>query len=111
MPFKPNDKLLLHMPGPEPEGFLDALKARFPGLNIRWEAARFVDGDVESPDAMSAEAWEGTTMLCAYPPASPANMTNVHFVQLISAGSDRWIGHPAYRDANVRFCSATGIHG
>ncbi|UNI24043.1 hypothetical protein JDV02_009822 [Purpureocillium takamizusanense] len=106
------DKLLIHVPQPPPPGFLDALAARFPQLSVRWEIAGFdpLRSDLASADTLPPEVLDGVTMLCAYPPAAAAAIPDVRFVQLISAGSDRWVGHDKYRDPRVVFCSGSGCH-
>lgn len=110
MPITENDKLLIHLPAPAPDGWLDKVKQRFPQLTVRWEIT-YMDGpDVINADALSDEAWEGVTLLCLYPPPSASKMRNVRFVQLGSAGSDRWLNHERYLDPNVIFCSGSGFH-
>ncbi|OAQ94089.1 D-3-phosphoglycerate dehydrogenase [Purpureocillium lilacinum] len=106
------DKLLIHAPQPPPPGFLDLLAARFPQLSVRWELARLdpVRSDLASADTLPAEVLDGVTMLSVYPPAKAAAIPDVRFVQLISAGSDRWVGHEKYRDPGVVFCSGSGCH-
>ncbi|PWI70112.1 hypothetical protein PCL_00256 [Purpureocillium lilacinum] len=106
------DKLLIHAPQPPPPGFLDLLGARFPQLSVRWELARLdpVRSDLASADTLPAEVLDGVTMLSVYPPAKAAAIPDVRFVQLISAGSDRWVGHEKYRDPGVVFCSGSGCH-
>jgi hypothetical protein len=111
MSFGLNEKLLIHIPAAPPDGWLEAVAALFPALEVRWEVAEFVgSGIVASADVLPAEAWEGVTMLCVYPPVSQTHMANVRFVQLVSAGSDLWLGQPSYLDPGIQFCSASGAH-
>ncbi|ODA83300.1 hypothetical protein RJ55_01813 [Drechmeria coniospora] len=107
-----SDKLLMHMPGPPPKGFLKSLAARFPELEVRWEIARFdpASSDLDAADGLPSEVLDGVTLLCAYPPPRPDCIERVRFVQLISAGSDRWADHAWYRDPKVIFCSGSGCH-
>ncbi|KAJ6443867.1 centromere kinetochore component CENP-T domain-containing protein [Purpureocillium lavendulum] len=106
------DKLLIHVPQPAPAGFMDALAARFPQLEARWEVARLdpVRTDLASADTLPRDVLDGVTMLCVYPPADAAAIPDVRFVQLISAGSDRWVGHEKFSDPAVVFCSGSGCH-
>ncbi|KAM4065244.1 d-isomer specific 2-hydroxyacid dehydrogenase, NAD binding domain-containing protein [Hirsutella rhossiliensis] len=113
MPLNPDDKLLVHLPSPAPAGWLEAMARRFPGLAVRWEVAGIdaAASDLESADSLPREALDGVTLLCVYPPPSPAVMERVRVVQLASAGSDRWLGHEKYRDPGVVFCSSSGRAG
>ncbi|KND89773.1 D-2-hydroxyacid dehydrogenase [Tolypocladium ophioglossoides CBS 100239] len=110
MPLSPSDKLLVHLPGPPPPGWLDAVAARFPQLTVRWELAALdpAASDLVSADTLPREVLDGVTLLCVYPPPSARSIRDLRWVQLISAGSDRWLGHETYRDPGVVFCSGSG---
>ncbi|PNY27886.1 D-2-hydroxyacid dehydrogenase [Tolypocladium capitatum] len=110
MPLSPSDKLLVHLPDPPPPGWLDAVAARFPQLAVRWEMAALdaAASDLASADTLPREVLDGVTLLCVYPPPSARAIPDVRWVQLASAGSDRWLGHETYRDPRVVFCSASG---
>jgi phosphoglycerate dehydrogenase-like enzyme len=104
-----DEKLLIHIHAPPNPGYLDKLRARFPGLTVCWEEAKVVNGLPESADNASAEAWDGVTMLFTYPAcAYDDKFERVRWVQLASAGSDHWKTHGAFRDPGVLFCSASG---
>lgn len=105
-----NDKLIVHLPIDPPPGWLDRMHARFPSLKIHWEKAQVVPSGLSSLDELPEEVTQDATMLCLYPPPSAERMKNVRFVQLASAGSDRWIGHEKYMDPEVQFCSSSGVH-
>lgn len=109
MPFT-KDKLLVHLPIDPPPGWLDRVAQRFPGLEVRWVKARVVASGLSSADELPRDVLDGVTMMCLYPPPSPENMHDVRYVQLASAGSDRWMGHPKYMDPEVKFCSSSGVH-
>ena len=104
------DKLLVHLPIDPPPGWLDRMRARFPALKIHWEKAEVVPSGLSSLDELPEEVTRDATMVCLYPPPSAERMKNVRFVQLASAGSDRWVGHEKYMDPEVRFCSSSGVH-
>lgn len=110
MPILPSDKLLVHLPGPAPPGWLDAVAARFPQLTVRWELAALdaAASDLARADTLPAETLAGVTLLCVYPPPRARAVPDVRWVQLVSAGSDRWRGHDVYEDPRVVFCSGSG---
>ncbi|KEY68798.1 hypothetical protein S7711_00666 [Stachybotrys chartarum IBT 7711] len=105
-----NDKLLVHSWAPAPPGWLERVSARFPGLDVRWEQTPMGKDDLVAADTLPAEVKDGVTMICVFPPPSPEMMKHVRFVQLASAGSDRWLQHPSYLNPDVQFCSASGCH-
>lgn len=104
------DKLLVHLPIDPPAAWLQKVSQRFPGLEVRCEKARVVATGLSSADELAPDVLDGVTIMCLYPPLSPDNMSRVRYVQLASAGSDRWVGHPKYEDEEVRFCSSSGVH-
>ncbi len=46
---------------------------------------------------------------CTMPPPAEL-MSKVRYVQLSSAGADRWPGHPVYENKDVVFCTSNGCH-
>lgn len=106
------EKLLIHLPIPAPPGWLDTARARFPGVEIIWEQAKWEKTGLTSMNELPADVLEGVTLMCPGPPFPPApeNMRSVRFVQLISAGYDPWAKHPVFHDQGVGFCSGSGIH-
>ena len=109
MPFT-NEKLLVHLSIDPPAGWLDKVRERFPGLDVRWEKAHVLASTLSSADELPSEVLDGVTMMCVYPPPSEENTRNVRFVQLASAGSNHWVGHSAYENRDVDFCSSSGVH-
>ncbi|KAL5606371.1 hypothetical protein BROUX41_002788 [Berkeleyomyces rouxiae] len=104
-----NDVLLLLLPAPLPQGWIERLESKYPGFQVRFE---HIQNDNLTPRAMSeipAESWAGVTMLVTYAPPPPKLVSNVRFVQLLSAGSDQWKGHPLYENKDVVFCNASGV--
>jgi hypothetical protein len=97
---------------PKPE-WVAAAEARHPGLEVRWVDRRwyadtnvFASGGLDLP----ASPYDGVTMLMSFLPPKPEDMKRVRFVQLTSAGADRWVAHDKYKDPDVMFCTANGIH-
>lgn len=103
-----NDKLLVYVPQPAPQAWLAKVKAQFPGLEIAWVQTPVVDGRLLPPDDVSAEDWEGVTMVCMYHVPKIECVPNVRFFQLASAGSDFWHKYPKYLDPTVVFSNASG---
>lgn len=108
-----NEVLLVHLPIPPPPSWLSRMSARFPGVEVRWRRAEVLpSSSLTTLDELPDADLRGVTMACLYPePADPVRtMRDVRFVQLASAGSDRWAGHPVFGDRRVRFCSSSGVH-
>lgn len=103
-----NDKLLVYVPIPAPQAWLDKVKARFPDLTIAWVETPVVDGRLLPPDDIPASVWEGVTMVCMYHVPKIEHVSNARFFQLASAGSDFWHRYPKYLDPAVVFSNASG---
>ncbi|KAM5346806.1 hypothetical protein ACJ41O_009811 [Fusarium nematophilum] len=102
------DVLLIYLPSPAPPSFLDAVRTRFPELEVRWHQTPVENFKLLPPDHLPPEAWEGVTMMCIYHVPRPELIPNVRFFQVASAGLDLWAGHPKYLDPDVIFCNASG---
>ena len=105
------DILLLQIP-PEPDLlWIAQLETKYPGLKVRWVPLRWAPGDKGSAaTALPPEIWEGVTIACLFLPHPAQLMSKVRYVQLTSAGADKWIEHETYKNPNVVFCTANGIH-
>lgn len=103
-----NDVLLLTVPAPPDEKWIAKVEARYPGLKVRWltQEAKF------PPEYLPAEVYDGVTILCTlFPNPYPADfLQRLRFVQLISAGADKWIQHEIYQNPEIVFCTANGVH-
>jgi hypothetical protein len=112
MPLSSDDLLLVHLPGPMPEGWDDAAAKAFNGLRVRWFRAGFDHKlhMIETADVLPESATEGVTMLCLMPPPQAERFPNVRYVQLNSAGYDAWKGHPLMENPDVTFCTGSGCH-
>lgn len=105
-----NEKVLIHLPLEEPKGWIAKVQARFPDLRIHWSESTVVAGGLSPLDDLPRDLLDGVNIMCLFPPPRPENMKDVRFVQLVSAGSDRWVNHPKFLDPDVTFCSGSGIH-
>ena len=106
-----SDILLLQIP-PEPDSqWITQLETKYPGLKVRWVPLRWAPGDKGlAVTALSPEIWEGVTIACLFLPHPAQLMSKVRYVQLTSAGADKWIEHETYKNPDVVFCTANGIH-
>lgn len=105
------ETLLLQIP-PEPDlQWITRLESKYPGLKVRWVPLRWtpVDKGSEATD-LPPETWEGVTMACLFLPHPAHLMSKVRYVQLTSAGVDKWVEHEMYKNPNVVFCTANGVH-
>jgi hypothetical protein len=104
-----NEVLLVHIIQPPPAEWLEDVRRRFPGLEVRWHSIPFTEsGITTTADVLPRDVLDGVTMLCVYAAPKPETIPAVRFVQLVSAGSDRWAAHPTFLDPKVPFASAGG---
>ncbi|OLN81915.1 D-2-hydroxyacid dehydrogenase 1 [Colletotrichum chlorophyti] len=104
------DKLLVFMSAPDNPAWVRKISARFPGLEVRWASSLKPGGGFILPDDLSDEVWEGVTIFMSFMPAAPERMSKVRFVQLTSAGADKWLDHDIYKNTDVPFCTTNGCH-
>ncbi|KAI1386102.1 uncharacterized protein F4822DRAFT_305618 [Hypoxylon trugodes] len=105
-----NDILLLFVPFAEKPEWIERITKRFKGLQIRWVNSIRDNHIIVKAEEVSPEKWDGVTLLTSFLPPPAEFIPKVRFVQLTSAGADRWPGHPKYQDENVIFCTTNGIH-
>ncbi|KAL8375840.1 hypothetical protein RB595_007116 [Gaeumannomyces hyphopodioides] len=105
--------LLVCIPTEPKLEWVAAMEERYPGLEVRWvDRNWYLDTNVFASGTLNLPAglYDGVTMVMSFLPPKPEDMKRVRFVQLTSAGADRWVTHDVYRDPNVMFCTANGIH-
>lgn len=102
------DVLLVDLPVPRDDKWIAKLQARYPGFEIRWRTRGHPMGP--PPEPLPKEDYEGVTILFAYLPHPPELLSKVRYVQLISAGADKWADHPIYKNPDVVFCTSNGTH-
>ena len=105
-----NDILLVIVPGGLPEEWARRVSNRYKGLQIRYSNPMDEDGSAKDATEIPTEMWAGVTILCTFAPPPAELISSVRFVQLTSAGSDRWQGHLTYQNRNIPFCTSNGIH-
>lgn len=106
------DKLVVFIPTDADETWIAKIKARYPGLDIRWARSRSSkDGEQILTSTYPPELWEGVTIMCSdWMPPPEHLLTSVRYCQITSAGTDKWKGHATYEDGDVVFCNASGVH-
>ncbi|KAL7627342.1 hypothetical protein AAE478_001534 [Parahypoxylon ruwenzoriense] len=105
-----NDVLLVFIPFPEPPGWVERITKQYKGLQVRWVNSMKADRTFLAAENLGAEVWHGVSLLSIFLPPPEHLMANVRYVQLPSAGADRWPGHPKYQDENIVFCTSNGAH-
>lgn len=111
--------LLILSPHPQDASFRARLRDRFPDLKVQ-----HVDWDVwrrgpELPDPAAVTdtdggriVWDDVTVFVtgpAFPEVSQA--PKLQLVQLQSAGANYVLDKPIFKDTDVAFCTANGVHG
>ncbi|KKY30052.1 putative 2-hydroxyacid dehydrogenase [Diaporthe ampelina] len=87
------EKLLIFQPkGPTAE-WTARVQAQHPGLEIIYVNSALPDGSIKPFEELSAEVRGGVTLLSTYIPPPARLIPDVKFVQLPSAGVDKWLGH------------------
>ena len=99
------DKLLVLLPTPPDLEWIAATQDAYPGLRIEWSSAP--NGPVAHQDA-APEVWEGATILFGFMPPPAHLIPSVRFIQVTSAGIDRWVSHEKYKDPDVLFANVSG---
>ncbi|KAI1073474.1 hypothetical protein F5B20DRAFT_566983 [Whalleya microplaca] len=105
-----DDILLVFLPTKAETEWVERITNLYPGFNVRWVNTVNEDRTLVKPEDVSDQVWDGVTMLATYMPPPAHLVPKVRFVQLTSAGADRWPNHPKYQDENVIFCTANGVH-
>ncbi|KAI4865418.1 hypothetical protein F4820DRAFT_297733 [Hypoxylon rubiginosum] len=103
-----NDIVLLFMPFPERPEWTDRIFKRY-GLRVRWVNSIREDKSVISAAELGPE-FDGVTLLCTYMPPPAELIPKVRFVQLTSAGADKWLSHPKYQEKSTVFCTSNGVN-
>ncbi|KAI0888736.1 uncharacterized protein GGS22DRAFT_184315 [Annulohypoxylon maeteangense] len=105
-----NDVLLIYFPYLDSTGFVERVTKRFKGLEVRWiksNASPLVPPRAEDLDAKD---WDGVTLLATFMPPPAEFLSKVRYVQLTTAGIDRWPVHSTYQDEKVTFATSNGVH-
>jgi hypothetical protein len=104
-------KLLLLSPWPTPQPALASLHAKFPDLEVVVHQHPFENRD---PFARQPrEGWKDVTVLLtgAALPDDVRDVPVLQYVQLVSAGANHIVQKPVFKDTEIPFCTANGVHG
>lgn len=104
-------KLLMLTPWERPGAFIDKLAAEFPGLQVVYHQQSPAKVFSPQPD-LPAEIWEDVTIVLTFGTfPEPQDAPKLEYVQLMSAGANHVLDRPIFKDTDVAFCTANGIHG
>ena len=102
-------KLLVIAPWAAPAGSLEKFTTAFPDLEV---VVHVQSWDQKPPIPVPAETWKDVTILltfAAFP--TPEQAPKLAYVQLMSAGANHVLEEPIFKDTEVPFCTANGVHG
>ena len=103
-------KLLIFVPWTPKQAYLDGLKQSHPDLEIVCrETVGFSSSDL--PVGVPADFWDDVTVLLTWLVIpSPQLAPKLEYVQLLSAGCNHVVDKPLYKETDVAFCTANGVH-
>lgn len=100
-------KLLFLDRGPIPDSFVAHLRNKFPDLEVAWPRRALA-----SPHGSSNVDWEDATIILTLSTLPEVDQVpKLQYVQLQSAGANHVFDKPIFRDTDISFCTANGVHG
>ncbi|CAK7228960.1 hypothetical protein SCUCBS95973_007059 [Sporothrix curviconia] len=106
------DVLLITSPRKPPQGWIDRIETKFPGLRVIYRELQW--GNLLAAGALSPDEWRSVTVLLTTGsslPKDPAEVPRLRYVQLFSAGANLVIKEPLFTDTDIVFATANGVHG
>ena len=104
-------KLLIIAHWKEPEGFRTKLNTEFPDLQVVYHVENWASPPI-SAVSLPAETWNDVTILLTFRTLpTPEEAPKLEYVQLMSAGVNHVLDRPLFKDTEVSFCTANGVHG
>lgn len=104
-------KLLIVAPWQAPAGLLEKLTNAFPDLKVVYHV-NTSKTTPPSPDSIPDETWQDVTILLTFNTLpTPEQAPKLQYVQLMSAGANHVLDKPVFKDTEVAFCTANGVHG
>lgn len=101
--------ILILMPWEIPADFVEHIKTLSPGIEVHIYFGGRHDKVV--PSEISEEAWKKVTVLFTWNALPPKDLVpNLEYVQLLSAGCNHVADDPLFKDTDVSFCTANGVH-
>ncbi|KAI8626093.1 D-isomer specific 2-hydroxyacid dehydrogenase [Xylariaceae sp. FL1651] len=105
-------KLLILADSDLPEGYLEHLHNKFPGLQVVHSRFNPWKDRTKMPPGVSNEDWKTVTVLLTGPVLPTIEQAPIlQLVQLQSAGANYVLEHPLFKDTKIPFCTANGVHG
>lgn len=102
--------LLALVPWEVSEESLQRIRDAYPSVTV--SAYHVPWGSTKVPDEVTAEQLADTTILLAGTALPDKDaVPNLKYVQLASAGANHVLEHPLFKDTDVKFCTANGVHG
>ncbi|KAI5788364.1 D-isomer-specific 2-hydroxyacid dehydrogenase-like protein [Geopyxis carbonaria] len=108
------EHVVVTMPFPESvtAGALDKLRAAYPKSTFTWVQVQMKLSDSSAGMDDPEIPWEKCTILFSvFSFPEPAQVPNLKFIQLASAGVDFCAKSALYQETDIPIASATGIHG
>ncbi len=103
-------KLLILTVMETPPAALESIKAEFPNLEIVTYRTEFNRHDPTPP--FPPEEWRDVTILLTFAIVpKPHEAPKLQYVQLLSAGANLILDTPLFKETDVTFASANGVHG
>ncbi|KAI1085441.1 hypothetical protein F5B20DRAFT_518362 [Whalleya microplaca] len=104
-------KLLMVVPWDLPPGYIDSVRSKYPTLkvfHVKWDTWK----EPTLPPNVTPEDWKTVTILLTGPkfPTKEA-APKLELVQLQSAGANYILDNPLFKDTDIAFCTANGVHG
>ncbi|SPN99058.1 related to glycerate dehydrogenase [Cephalotrichum gorgonifer] len=104
------ERLLVLLPDQPREDLLQQIRDLYPHVTVK--AYQVEWGVFKVPDKVpAAEVAAATILLSGTALPLPEEAPNLKFVQLQSAGANHVLNHPLFKDTDVKFCTANGVHG
>lgn len=103
------DVLLILMPWEIPDDFVKHIKTLAPGIEVHiYPCGRF---DTAVPSEIPQDVWSKVTVLFTWN-AMPSKelVPSLQYVQLLSAGCNHVAETPVFKETDVTFCTANGVH-
>jgi phosphoglycerate dehydrogenase-like enzyme len=113
--FEPNKtlkghKLLVLSPMPVEPRLVNHVKARFPDLDIVCHQAAW--GIRDTYKIVPEEEWKDVTILVSGTGMPHRDQApKLQYVQLFSAGANHILDLPLFKETDIVFCTANGVHG
>ncbi|KAL1874744.1 hypothetical protein VTK73DRAFT_272 [Phialemonium thermophilum] len=104
-------KLLILTPTVVDPNTIEKIKQAFPDLQVAAHKVEFFQKSL--PEGVPEEEWRNVTILLTTGNLlpSPEQAPLLRYVQLFSAGANNILNNPLFKDTDITFCSANGVHG